>query len=42
MRRQEQELGDDRASTHQVRLPDELIDRVVEPVTRVLHVESAW
>ncbi|HJY82371.1 MAG TPA: Na+/H+ antiporter NhaA [Candidatus Binatia bacterium] len=41
MKRQEHELGDDRASTHPVRLPDELIDRVVEPVTRVLHVESA-
>src|SRR5262245_7336594 len=34
-------MGDDRASTYNVRLPDEPIDRVIEPVTRVLHVESA-
>jgi NhaA family Na+:H+ antiporter len=40
MRRQESELRDDLASTSPVRLPDEPITRVVEPVTRFLHVES--
>src|SRR5215813_2007155 len=41
MRKQESELSDDHASTYTVRLPAEPIDRIVEPVTHVLHVESA-
>ncbi len=34
-------MNDDRASTQDARLPDEPINRVVEPILRFFHVESA-